>query len=91
MKATVCAALCKIAAKYREENPDNPKGGFVVIYDGRVAGWTHSVSEVSGWLAGCYAIPDIAGEPIREAVGGNYQNGAEKWVPVAFTLSDCVS
>lgn len=75
----------QLAAKYRADNArdDYMKTGYVVIYHGEVAGWTHSISDTpGGWVPGCVAVPADAAAPLYVATGGDHQKGAERWEPL---------
>lgn len=54
--------------------------GYVVIFNGSVAGWKRELDNPQGWEPGCLAVgPE--GE-VFQAVGGNDYDGAEDWRPL---------
>lgn len=53
--------------------------GYVVIFNGVVAGWKRELDNPQGWEPGCLAI-NHAGD-IHQAVGGDAYNGAQAWLP----------
>jgi hypothetical protein len=55
--------------------------GFVVFFHFNLCGWSESFArlQTGGWVAGAVAMPvDAAGKALV-AVGGDYQNGCERW------------
>lgn len=55
--------------------------GYVVIFNGSVAGWKRELDFPQGWEPGCLAISP-EGE-VFQAVGGNDYDGAEAWQALA--------
>ena len=77
-------AYRRAALAYRRRHDHLPGLGYVVFYQGRACGWTLGVEGVTnGWLAGCVAVPIYVSEVLHVAVGGNYQDGAERWEALA--------
>lgn len=68
-----------LAKKWRKETGRSGKGGFVIIFEGKVAGWMDKLREPEHWQAGCVAVGANGDEYI--ATGGNYNRGAESWQP----------
>ena len=59
--------------------------GYVVIFNGVVAGWKRELDNPQGWEPGCLAI-NHAGD-IHQAVGGDAYNGAQAWLPIEKTMN----
>ena len=59
--------------------------GYVVIFNGVVAGWKRELDNPQGWEPGCLAVSP-EGE-VFQAVGGNDYDGAQAWQPLWETLS----
>ncbi|PHS48676.1 MAG: hypothetical protein COB05_05400 [Marinobacter sp.] len=53
------------------------EGGYTVICNSGVAGWTSTLDNPRGWMPGCIAI-DETGKKWR-SVGGNDYDGAGQW------------
>ena len=78
------APYLRAALAYRRLHGHLPGGGYVVFYQGRACGWTLGIEGgTNGWLAGCVAVPNQVSEVLHVAVGGNYQDGAERWEALA--------
>ena len=73
-------ALHVQAAQWREETAHIESGGYVLVHEREVTGWTCDIRETHGWLAGCIAVPSTEAASFFIAVGGDRQNGAEKWM-----------
>ncbi|MBC2592677.1 hypothetical protein H5P28_00225 [Ruficoccus amylovorans] len=53
--------------------------GWVIVHHGAGAGWTRSLDHrPCAWVPGCLAVPADGG-PVYIAVGGNDQDGAQRW------------
>ena len=62
-----------------------PAGGYVVFFNGKPCGWMDSIDRdraENGRLThrpGCVCAPVDGPPAVFDAVGGDYQGGAEKW------------
>lgn len=77
--------LIDIANQYRAANP-RLSGGYVVIFEGEVTGWTDSLARPESWMPGCIAVSEIG--KCYEAQGGNDYDGASQWKLSAATLAN---
>ena len=66
------------AQRWRRETGRDGRGGVVVLFDGRVAGWMNGLRNPDHWQPGCIAV-DEAGQTWT-AVAGNDQEGALMWL-----------
>lgn len=64
------------ARAYRELR--DLKGGFVVFYEGEVAGWSHDFPRAEAYVPCCVAVDVVGKEWV--ALGGNEHEGAQRWV-----------
>lgn len=73
----------ELARTWRERQDTDCKRslGYVVIFNGSVAGWKREMDFPQGWEPGCLAISP-EGE-VFQAVGGNDYDGAEAWQAAA--------
>ncbi|MEE9647971.1 hypothetical protein [Enterobacter soli] len=55
-------------------------GGFVVVFDGKCAGWISALNEPQGWEPESIAVNE-KGE-VWLAYGGNAYDGAQSWEPL---------
>jgi len=69
----------QIAEAYRVRYPERT-GGVVIIYGSHVSGWCEELPPASDWEPGCFAV--AADGYTWVTVGGNPQDGAERWQPV---------
>lgn len=66
-------------------NPGLRGVGYLVAFGDKWCGWTLSLAAMTGtaaprpWRPGCVAMPCDGRAEVWEAVGGNYQDGAERW------------
>lgn len=51
--------------------------GYVVIFNGQVAGWKRELDNPQGWEPGCLAVGPIGS--VYQAEGGNAYDGARVW------------
>ncbi|HHA1396902.1 TPA: hypothetical protein ACOEOW_003881 [Enterobacter hormaechei subsp. xiangfangensis] len=58
-------------------------GGFVVVFDGKCAGWISALNEPQGWEPDSIAVNET-GE-VWLAYGGNAYDGAQRWEPLQDT------
>lgn len=79
----------ELAIQWRVKRGYTSKGGVVVMKDGVVNGWVNKLCDPNHWIPGCIAIDESGNQWI--SVGGNEQDGAERWEPVPtleFELHD---
>jgi hypothetical protein len=69
----------KIAADAFKNDIYGP-GGFVVVFNGKCAGWISALNEPQGWEPDSIAVNDT-GE-VWLAYGGNAYDGALSWEPL---------
>lgn len=68
----------QVAQQWREREGYRGRGGVVVVFDGRAAGWMNELRDPQNWEPGCIGV-DESGQTWT-AVGGDPQNGAKTWV-----------
>lgn len=68
--------LIDLANRYRADNP-RLHGGYVVIYQGEVSGWTAGLATPESWCPDCIAVSEDG--LCYEAQGGDDYNGAKSW------------
>lgn len=68
-----------LARRWRERQGSDCERslGYVVIFNGSVAGWKRELDNPQGWEPGCLAVSP-EGE-VFQAVGGNGYDGAQVW------------
>lgn len=71
-------AIQELARRWWDE--ESSKTGYVVIFNGTVAGWKRELDNPQGWEPGCLAVSPEG--DIYQAVGGNEYDGAEDWQTV---------
>ncbi|GGE75730.1 hypothetical protein GCM10011533_30090 [Streptosporangium jomthongense] len=52
-------------------------GGYVVLFGNDVSGWAKDFPRPEAYVPGCIAVDEAGNQ--WEAVGGNEQDGAERW------------
>lgn len=57
---------------------EGKRGGYVVVYAGKVAGWSLTLGHAHGWVAGCVAV-EIPTLKAYRATGGDRLNGCDQW------------
>lgn len=55
------------------------RGGVVVVFDGRAAGWMNELRDPQNWEPGCIGVDEA--ENTWTATGGDPQTGATRWMP----------
>lgn len=80
------AHIKTMAAQWRQDNGYADTSGVIVTYQNEVQGWVNELRDPQHWQPGCIAT-DIDGNQWR-ASGGNDQDGAAEWQPVAPKLSE---
>ena len=53
------------------------QGGYTIVCNGEVGGWTRHLDNPAGWMPGCIAIDNDGNQWI--ALGGTDYDGAEYW------------
>lgn len=75
----------EVIATFGESPGQFPAGGYVIYYDGKPVGWMVSLDKdkaENGRLThrpGCVAVAVDGPAQVWDAIGGDYQGGAEKW------------
>ena len=62
-------------AEYRAER--GYQGGYTIVCNSEVSGWTSNLDNPGGWMPGCVAIDEAGNQWF--AKGGNDYDGAERW------------
>lgn len=71
----------ELAAEYSKTIRSDLQGGMVIIYNRDVTGWIRDLNEPHRFRPGCIAV-DATGTRWK-STGGDYQNGAARWEPMA--------
>lgn len=70
-----------LADAWRIEHGYNGKGGVVVVFGGKVNSWVNDLRNPEAWVPGCIAVDEHGNQ--WEAMGGNPDDGAERWEALA--------
>lgn len=68
-------AIQELARRWRDG--ESSKTGYVVIFNGDVAGWKRELDNPQGWEPGCLAVSPEG--DIYQAESGNAYDGAQQW------------
>jgi len=53
------------------------QGGYTIVSNSEVSGWTRNLDNPGGWMPGCGAVDQHGNKWV--AKGGNDYDGAERW------------
>lgn len=77
-------ALVK-AWRLQQQDHSERSQGYVVVFQGKVAGWKRHLDNESGWMPGCLAVCTTG--TVYCAKGGDPYNGAKRWEKVTDKLA----